>query len=586
MKRNRSILGKTTAFVVAAFLTVSLPLAGIHAFASEMYPETEDMETESAVNETEESESSLETEGCENEPEIESIRMQSETEDENLTEESVDRDEELVKSETAAENGIESGICGDNATYEFDQTSGVLTIRGSGEMYDYEWSKHSPFYNRYDINEIVIENGITRIGSFSFFGCRYLSKVTISDGVTSIGVDAFAFTGRAHRFSINLPESITSIEEYAFESCAIENVVLPDSIDRIRAGTFSYSGLTSVIIPEGVQIVEGEAFEGCYYLQYVYIPESVTEIGTQAFDTYNESVDAFYGGTASQWSLITIYPHNFFKDPIHYHAGLVLDFSSLMVPTTQSAQLLYKVFPSDLAGKVSFISSNPKIASVDSNGKVKAHAYGKATITASVRIDGTVYQNKCAVQTCYYDVADIKEYYYTPVYWAADHGITNGYGNVYFGTDENCTREQMITFLWRQAGKPAAKRSDSPFLDVEKGVYYYTAALWAYENGITKGYSSGDYEGMFGVGLPVTREDVVTFIYRAAGKPVISESDAEKYSFPDIDTDAYYSKAVSWAAKKGITKGYSEGEYAGLFGVGLNVLRQDIVTFLYRYSKL
>ena len=84
----------------------------------------------------------------------------------------------------------------------------------------------------------------------------------------------------------------------------------------------------------------------------------------------------------------------------------------------------------------------------------------------------------------------------------------------------------------------------------------------------------------------MTREDTVTFIYRMAGKPAVSNLDLKAYSFPDEVSGAYYCKPVAWAAKNGITKGYSSGEYAGMFGVGLNVLRQDIVTFLYRYANL
>ena len=75
----------------------------------------------------------------------------------------------------------------------------------------------------------------------------------------------------------------------------------------------------------------------------------------------------------------------------------------------------------------------------------------------------------------------------------------------------------MITFLYRTAGSPAVSGT-VPFSDVKKGSYYYNAVLWGYQNGITKGYSSGVHKGKFGVGLNVTREETVTFIYRMAGK--------------------------------------------------------------------
>lgn len=78
----------------------------------------------------------------------------------------------------------------------------------------------------------------------------------------------------------------------------------------------------------------------------------------------------------------------------------------------------------------------------------------------------------------------------------------------------------------------------------------------------------------------------MTFLYRAAGKPTVSTTDIKKYSFPDVASSKYYAKAIVWAAKNGVTKGYSSGAYAGKFGVGLNVLRKDLITFLYRYNNL
>ena len=230
-------------------------------------------------------------------------------------------------------------------------------------------------------------------------------------------------------------------------------------------------------------------------------------------------------------------------------------------------------------------SSDEEAAAVDQNGKVTALTYGTATITATAK-DNSSLTASCTIQTRFYDVAGspVKEeedyqYYFTPVYWAADHEpvITNGYNKVYFGTGQNCKREDMITFLWRAAGQPGYKKATS-FKDVPAGKYYYKAIMWAAEKGITKGYS----DGTFGVGKQITREDTVTFIYRAAGKPKYSSA----RTFKDVAKGKYYYDAIMWAAEKGITKGYSSGPYAGQFGVSLNVLREDIVTFLYRYAKL
>ena len=75
-----------------------------------------------------------------------------------------------------------------------------------------------------------------------------------------------------------------------------------------------------------------------------------------------------------------------------------------------------------------------------------------------------------------------------------------------------CTREQVVTFLWRSAGKPAPASSQMPFTDVAANGYYRTAVLWAVEKGVTTGYTGTT---LFGVGDTCLREQVVTFLYRA-----------------------------------------------------------------------
>ncbi len=98
------------------------------------------------------------------------------------------------------------------------------------------------------------------------------------------------------------------------------------------------------------------------------------------------------------------------------------------------------------------------------------------------------------------DVSDPSRYYYDPVYWAVDKGITNGYGGAnLFSPDVNCKREQIVTFLWRMMGEPQPKKYAS-FKDVKPTDWYYKSVSWAAENGITVGLNDGT--GRFGVGAP------------------------------------------------------------------------------------
>ena len=170
------------------------------------------------------------------------------------------------------------------------------------------------------------------------------------------------------------------------------------------------------------------------------------------------------------------------------------------------------------------------------------------------------------------DFTDVPEdaFYYDAVKWAVENGVTNGTGDGKFSPDEDCYREQVVTFIWRALGEPAPGIVESPFTDVAEGAYYYEAVLWAYQNEITLGVS----DTLFGVGQPCTREQVVTFLWRTAGKPEAAGAE----TFSDVAEDQYYSGAVQWAAGSGVTLGVGDGR----FGTGLNCLRGQIVTFLFR----
>ncbi len=99
--------------------------------------------------------------------------------------------------------------------------------------------------------------------------------------------------------------------------------------------------------------------------------------------------------------------------------------------------------------------------------------------------------------------------YYNAILWAVDNGITKGVGNNKFDPDGQCTRGQIVTFLWRYEKSPVVSTALS-FTDVAKGDYYYDAVLWAVQNGITKGTGNG----AFSPNATCTRAQAVTFLYR------------------------------------------------------------------------
>lgn len=162
-------------------------------------------------------------------------------------------------------------------------------------------------------------------------------------------------------------------------------------------------------------------------------------------------------------------------------------------------------------------------------------------------------------------------FYYQPVMWAVENGITTGISATTFGPGNLCMRAHVVTFLWRAAGSPEPESSKNPFVDVKESDFYYKAVLWAVEKGVTTGLDSTH----FGPTAYCNRAQVVTFLWRAQGKP---NTAGTQIPFTDVSPDAFYVKPVLWAVENGITTGMS----ATVFGISEICNRAQIVTFLYR----
>lgn len=165
-------------------------------------------------------------------------------------------------------------------------------------------------------------------------------------------------------------------------------------------------------------------------------------------------------------------------------------------------------------------------------------------------------------------------YYFEAVNWAVEQVITQGMGDGLFMPDATCTRAQVVTFLWRLDGKHAPASVENTFADVEAGSWYGDAVLWAVEQKVTDGMG----DGIFLPDGTCTRAQIVTFLWKYAGKSAVAEG-AEN-PFDDVDADAWYMDAVLWAVEKGITTGLTETA----FGPEESCTRAQIVTFLYRYA--
>ena len=140
-------------------------------------------------------------------------------------------------------------------------------------------------------------------------------------------------------------------------------------------------------------------------------------------------------------------------------------------------------------------------------------------------------------------------YYQKPVLWATNRNITSGTGGNLFSPNSNCTRAQVIKFLWNAADRPEPGETvKNDFTDVSPDSYYYKAVLWAVEKGITHGTDPTH----FGPNEPCTRGQVAAFLWAAHGKHAPEHTDTV---FEDISPENFYYIPVLWAAENNIAHG-------------------------------
>ena len=207
-----------------------------------------------------------------------------------------------------------SGACGDNLTWNFDESTGILTISGTGTMTDVNTYTAPWAAFKSQIETVVLEHGVSSIGEHAFDGCDALKSVTIPDSVTSIG--SYAFWECSNLPSVTIPNSTIAIGDFAFYGCSnLTSVIIPSSVTSMGARVFSecnklisagpiggnynlqlgwteqipeyafhLTELTTVIIPDGIVTISDGAFSYCNNLTSVVIPDSVTNIGNRVFD--------------------------------------------------------------------------------------------------------------------------------------------------------------------------------------------------------------------------------------------------------------------------------------------------------------
>lgn len=151
------------------------------------------------------------------------------------------------------------------------------------------------------------------------------------------------------------------------------------------------------------------------------------------------------------------------------------------------------------------------------------------------------------------DVAD-NAWYDEAVKWAVKSGTASGRGG-YFKPDDVCTRAEAVAFLYKLAGSPEVSGT-SAFPDAAEGDWFFKPVIWAVEKGITSGYGRKDGAQLFSPNVPCSRAMIVTFISRFAKyEKTFREPTPGGRLFPDVPENVWYTETVRWAVEYEVTHG-------------------------------
>ena len=192
--------------------------------------------------------------------------------------------------------------CGDDLTWSLD-ANGVLTVTGTGDMWDMNRS-HQPWYSSgAQIKSVVLGDGVTSVGDDAFnggFNAGFpITELSLPDSLREIGDSAFSYCKSLT--SVSLPAGVESIGMSAFSGCEqLTALTLGDSLQRIGDGAFSGCGIVSVSLPESLESLGSGAFANCKGLTEVTFQGSAPTIDDYAFSSVTATV--YYPEDDASWT--------------------------------------------------------------------------------------------------------------------------------------------------------------------------------------------------------------------------------------------------------------------------------------------
>ncbi len=398
-----------------------------------------------------------------------------------------------------------SGEYGDGLQWSLTE-DGTLTVLGSGAMPDYtpdslvmdeNIDEHAPtpwveFGS--EVRAVVIGEGITRVGDYTFMNDRNIVSVTLPSTLRSVGKVAFSCTSLEE---LTLPEGLETIGERAFIAGKMPEIVIPASVTEIGKAAFESCDRVSVIKILGpVAKLRERTFYKCRPTD-LFLSKDVRKMDANVFTPEGQITHIFFDGSAARFLENTKNLDQFHYRYVHANTDLNIraNFTDVPEGTWYTDSVKW-------AAERSFTSGTSATTFSPNNTCTRAQI-----VTFLWRFCGSP-EMKNAVNP----FKDVKssDYFYQAVLWAVEKRITRGTSADRFSPNDTVTRAQTVTFFNRLNLNVTPNETVRHFSDVPRDAYYADAVDWAVSVELTKGIS----ETQFGPNMPCTRAQIVTFLYR------------------------------------------------------------------------
>ena len=474
----------------------------------------------------------------------------------------------------------DSGESSDGLFWHFED--GVLTISGTGS----NWYEIQAGYNLYreDTTKIVIEEGVTNIGSYAFGDCENVREAELPNSLTSIGT--YAFMGCSALTEITIPAGVTMIGDVAFSACSsLKTINFEGDAPSFTIGEGGYQSQFTGVTATATYPVDNDTWTDEVMLDYggsiTWTPTGFSEGSVAASDiTLNanaseeqsaqiEVTENLSGGTltyASDNENVTVDELGKVTVPANFAGAVTIWITSEAEGIYEEAETTITVTVNKIAGKVTAADitleanmtesptaqievtenlSGGELTYSSDNENVTVDAQGQITVAAGFMGTAAITINAAA----------------GGIYEAAEAAIT-------------ITVNELKPPITPEPQDPEPQEPEIVFTDVTdpETQPFYDYVYWAADNGITTGYE----DGTFGPYKDCNRAATVTFIWRMAGEPEPSSTVA----FDDMTGNEEFDKAILWAVENNITTGWSDNTFRPWNSCN----RAAIVTFLWRYA--